>query len=169
MKLFQIYLLFLISLVNLLYSQPELKSEKKVNPTPGRLFSIQTADVLNSLDLSLYVGGSFGLENSDGFLGSVAFGLGGYGDIEVSTASLLGSIFGKTENFASIALKVKILGETDYIPGFAITLRTNNDWYPPSNFDFDRKKTGAHQIWTSKHYIRNKNYSFNHFYVQKDE
>lgn len=134
------FLLIYFSLSNLLLSQNGTIPEKKFNHTPGRLFSISTADIHNSLDLSLLVGGSFGLESSDGFLGSVAFGIGGYGDVEVSTASLLGSVFSKTENFASIALKIKIIGETENIPGFSVSLRTNNDWYQSSNFDLKEKK-----------------------------
>jgi hypothetical protein len=106
---------------------------------PGRLFSIQTADVINSLDLSLLLGGSFGLENSEGFLGSLAFGLGGYGNVEVNTASLLGSIFSKTENFASIGLKIKVIPETPSLPGISLTLRTNNDWYNSYNLDIRNK------------------------------
>ncbi|MCR4418265.1 MAG: hypothetical protein WHV63_09620 [Ignavibacteria bacterium] len=133
-------LLIFFSLAGFLFSQDEKIPEKKFDHNPGRLFSIPTADVQNSLDLALLVGGSFGLENSDGFLGSVSFGLGGYGDIEVSTASLLGSVFSKTENFASIALKIKIIGERENIPGIAVTLRTNNDWYQSSNFDLKEKK-----------------------------
>ncbi len=140
MKLIFSLLLIFFSTTSISLSQGETIPEKKFNHNPGRLFSIPTADVHTSLDLSLFIGGSFGLENSDGFLGSVAFGLGGYGDIEVSTASLLGSIFSNTENFASIALKVKILGETENIPGFAVTLRTNNDWYQSSNFDLVEKR-----------------------------
>lgn len=132
-------LLIFFSLTSFLLSQDETIPEKKFNHNPGRLFSITTADVHNSLDLSLLVGGSFGLESSDGFLGSVAFGLGGYGDIEVSTASLLGSILSKTENFASIALKIKIIGERESLPGISVTLRTNNDWYQSSNFDLEEK------------------------------
>ncbi|MFN4110965.1 MAG: hypothetical protein ACK4G1_01720, partial [Ignavibacteria bacterium] len=125
----------LISLILMIIFHPSSaqenlnSSEEYFKHNPGRLFSIQTADVNHSLDLSILIGGSFGLENSEGFLGSISFGLGGYGDIEVNTASLLGSIFSKTENFASIGLKIKALQETPRNPGITINLRTNNDWY----------------------------------------
>lgn len=105
------------------------------NHNPGRLFSVQTGDVNRSLDLSFLVGCSFGLESSEGFLGSAIFGLGGYGDVEISSASLLGSVFSKTENFTSIGLKVKVLSETNSLPAIAFTLKTNNDWYRSNNPD----------------------------------
>lgn len=101
----------------------------------GRLFSIPSADVLRSLDLSLILGGSFGISNSNGWLGTLSFGLGGYGDVEVSTASFLGSIFSETEKFTSIGLKLALINEKEFIPGLAIGLRTNNDWNKSSNTD----------------------------------
>lgn len=128
--------LILMIIFHPLFAQENLNSpEEYFRHNPGRLFSINTADVNQSLDLSILVGGSFGLENSEGFLGSISFGLGGYGDIEVNTASLLGSIFSETENFASIGLKIKVLQETPRNPGITINLRTNNDWYNSNTSD----------------------------------
>lgn len=135
-----ITLIYLICLINSSFAEDEIKSSNVFNHNPGRLFSIQTADVQNSLDLSLLVGGSFGLENKDGFLGSMAFGLGGYGDVEVSTISLLGSIFRRTENFTSIGLKIKVFNESKNIPGISISLKTNNDWYSSYNRDIMKEK-----------------------------
>lgn len=138
MKLILVIIYFL--LINFSFAGDEVKQLNLFKHNPGRLFSIQTADVQNSLDLSLLIGGSFGLESKESFLGSVAFGLGGYGDVEVSTASLLGSILSKTENFASIGLKVKVIGENENIPGISVLLKTNNDWYSSLNEDIKNKK-----------------------------
>ncbi|MBU2446777.1 MAG: hypothetical protein KJ666_14565 [Bacteroidetes bacterium] len=99
----------------------------------GRLFSIPQAEVLRSLDLSLLVGGSFGISNTDGFIGTLSLGLGGFGDIEMSTISLLGSVFSKSENFASLGLKVAALKENETLPGLSFGLRTNNQWNTSRN------------------------------------
>jgi len=101
----------------------------------GRLFSIPYAAVLNSLDLSLLVGGSFGFSNTDGFLGTLSLGLGGFGDVEVSTVSLLGSVFSRSENFASLGLKIAVLKENETLPGLSVGLKTNNQWNTSSNYD----------------------------------
>lgn len=52
---------------------------------------------------------------------------------------MLGSVFNKTENFASIGLKVKVLSETNELPAIAFTLKTNNDWYRSDNPDLNEK------------------------------
>lgn len=102
--------------------------ESDVEYKPGRLFSISTAEVLNSLDLSLLLGGSFGISNSDGFLGTVSLGLGGFGNVEISTTSFIGSIFSETEQFPSVGLKILVLREENHLPGLSIGLKTNNKW-----------------------------------------
>lgn len=138
MKTHKLFFLISIVIISNVFAQPTNKNNF-FNHNLGRLFSVQTGDVNRLLDLSLLVGGSFGLENSEGFLGSAIFGLGGYGDVEISTASLLGSVFSKTENFASIGLKVKVLSEINELPAIAFTLKTNNDWYRSNNPDLKEK------------------------------
>lgn len=122
----------------------------------GRLFSIPQADVLRSLDLSLLVGGSFGISNTDGFLGILSLGLGGFGDIEVSTISLLGSVFSKSENFASIGLKVAALKENETLPGLSFGLRSNNQWNTSRNYNIQTAapELGMHGLSSTEYEAR---------------
>ncbi len=104
------------------------------NHNVGRIYSIPTADVMQSLDLSLLIGGEFGLESNQNFLGTVVFGLGDYGDLQLSTSSLLGSIFKKTESIGNIGMKIKILSNGPSQPGIAIGIRTHNNWVTENNY-----------------------------------
>lgn len=128
-----IYFAFLLFSINLtaqdtLNESNSLMLPFKFNHDAGRLFSIPTSDVYRSLDLSLIVGGSFGFEKVQGILGSLGLGLGGYGDLLISSEALLGSIFDKDQYFSSIGMKIKILNETDDIPGLAAGIKTNGGW-----------------------------------------
>ncbi len=105
--------------------------------TLPRVFSIPTARVLNSLDFSLLVGSSFSFGKTNNFLGTVSLGLGGYGDIELSSASLMGSIFNREESFSYIGMKIKLLSETEHLPGIAIGIKTNNEWNNSSSNSTD--------------------------------
>ncbi len=94
----------------------------------NRIFATPTADVLKSLDLNIILGGAFGFEESSGFLGNVALGLGGIADIEVNTGSLLGALANVNQNIPTITLKGKFYKGTGNFPAIAIGLRSSNDW-----------------------------------------
>lgn len=102
----------------------------------SRLYSIHTAEIMNSLDFSLSLGGAFGFEEN-GFLGTLAFGLGGFGDIEVTSSSLMGSIFGREEYFGNIGLKIKILNNSESPYKLAAGIRTNNAWNSSRTYEDD--------------------------------
>ena len=105
----------------------KLKEEQFVFPhTLNRLFSIPNSKIINSLDFSFLIGSSFGFADNTGVLGTLGLGLGGYGDIEIGSESLLGSMFSSSENFTNIGIKVKILTESENIPGVAIGIKANN-------------------------------------------
>jgi len=93
-----------------------------------RMFSIPTGRVLNSLDFSLLLGSSLSFGRTNNYLGTVSLGLGGYGDIELSSASLMGSIFNSEESFSYIGMKIKLLSENERLPELAIGIKTNNEW-----------------------------------------
>jgi len=92
------------------------------------MFSIPTGRVLNSLDFSLLLGSSLSFGRTNNYLGTVSLGLGGYGDIELSSASLMGSIFNSEESFSYIGMKIKLLSENERLPELAIGIKTNNEW-----------------------------------------
>lgn len=112
----------------------KLKEEQFVFPhTLNRLFSIPNSKIINSLDFSFLIGSSFGFADNTGVLGTLGLGLGGYGDIEIGSESLLGSMFSSSENFTNIGIKVKILTESGNIPGVAIGIKANNSWNSSRN------------------------------------
>jgi len=112
----------------------KLKEELFVFPhTLNRLFSIPNSKIINSLDFSFLIGSSFGFADNTGVLGTLGLGLGGYGDIEIGSESLLGSMFSSSENFTNIGIKVKILTESENIPGVAIGIKANNSWNSSRN------------------------------------
>jgi hypothetical protein len=94
---------------------------------------VPNSKIINSLDFSLLVGSSFGFSDNSGFLGTLGLGLGGHGDIEIGSESLLGSMFSSSENFTNIGIKVKILTESETIPGVAIGIKANNSWNSSRN------------------------------------
>lgn len=132
------------------------KEEQFVFPhVLNRLFSVQNSKIMNSLDLSLQLGGSFGFENNNGFVGTLGLGLGGYGDIELSSESLIGSMFNSTENFTNIGMKIKILSEEEKIPSLAVGIKTNNNWNS-SNHDDHFLMTNETGLYTAG--LRGANY-----------
>ena len=112
----------------------EIKEEQFVFPHHiNRFFSAPNSKIMNSLDLSLLLGGSFGFSESGGILGTAGLGLGGYGDVEIGSESLLGSMFDSKEYFTNIGMKVKVLGESEKFPALAVGIKANNDWNSSNN------------------------------------
>ncbi|OGU77332.1 MAG: hypothetical protein A2V93_11840 [Ignavibacteria bacterium RBG_16_34_14] len=101
--------------------------------TLNRLFSVSTSRVMNSLDFSLLLGNSFGFSENTGFLGTLGLGLGGYGDIELGSESLVGSMFNSKDAFTNVGMRIKLLTDGEYLPGLSIGLRTNNEWNSSRN------------------------------------
>lgn len=101
--------------------------------TLNRLFSIPNSRIMNSLDFSLLLGSSFGFTDNSGILGTLGLGLGGFGDVEIGSESLLGSMFNSNENFTNIRMKVRILTENEHLPGVAIGIKANNAWNQSRN------------------------------------
>jgi hypothetical protein len=112
----------------------EAQNQKFVFPhTLNRFFSVPNSFIMNSLDLSLLLGSSFGFSDNSGILGTAGLGLGGYGDIEIGSESLLGSMFNSKENFTNVGMKIKILSESERFPALAVGIKANNDWNSSRN------------------------------------
>lgn len=121
-------------------------SEFTFNHTLSKLYTVQTARVLNPLDVSITLGGAFGFERDNGFLGSVAFGLGGYGDIEMATSSLMASLFSRDENYGNIALKGKLYTADDRSWQLSAGMRSNSSWEGSSS-DEEAIRTSAEDLY----------------------
>lgn len=135
-KMFMLFLMVLLQQFSLFAQNESDSLQKEVfqfKHNVGRIFSIPTADVMRSLDLSLLLGGEFGLESNQNFLGTIVFGLGDYGDIQLSTSSLLGTIFKKSESIGNIGMKINVSSQTPDRPGFAIGIKTHNNWVTENN------------------------------------
>lgn len=116
------------------------------NHTLSKLYTVQTARVLNPLDVSITLGGAFGFERENGFLGSVAFGLGGYGDIEMATSSLMASLFSRDENYGNISLKGKLYTDDDKLFQISAGMRSNSSWEESSS-DEGAIRTSAEDLY----------------------
>ncbi|MCH7721711.1 MAG: hypothetical protein IIA49_10980 [Bacteroidetes bacterium] len=134
----------------------EVKDQKFVFPhTLNRIFSVPSSKIMNSLDLSFFLGGSFGFADNTGVLGNIGLGLGGYGDVEISSESLLGSMIDSKESFTNIGMKVKILSEGEKFPALAIGIKTNNEWNSSRN---DSELIRTHQGGLYASGLRTANY-----------
>ncbi|UCE17770.1 MAG: zinc ribbon domain-containing protein [Gemmatimonadota bacterium] len=117
---------------------PELQEEKPKETSvkiyegpidPCRLFLIPTAEVLNSLEISLGGGSIIGemKEEKRPFLGRASIGLGDVAEIEASTIGMISGLAKGSAAIPTAAFKLKILPERDTFPyvGFAGALRSS--------------------------------------------
>ena len=91
------------------------------------LFSIPKTDMLRSLDISFMLGGVYGVEEEQSFLGTMGLGIGDVAQLEVSTIGFVGNLLG-VSNIATIGLKGKIYNGNKFLPSVALSLRSSNDW-----------------------------------------
>lgn len=122
---------------------PFSRSEKNGDGFPGTLFSgfdtasrptkfffSPTSLVLNSLEISLSGGSSFGEEDNSGLLTRFGIGLGGVAEMEFSTTQVVNQLTGEQTKFPSRILKVNLLPErfsgSGFVPNIAVQLRTTS-------------------------------------------
>lgn len=94
---------------------------------PKRLFNIPTAEVLNSLDVNLGGGSSFGVkrEETRPFLAHIRIGLGGISEVEVSTLGVINQLSEGSGYIPTFAFKLKLFSEGKWRPAFAGSLRSS--------------------------------------------
>ena len=76
---------------------------------PTKTFSTPTGKVLNSLEIMVIMGSSFGIEESNGFLGKIAVGLGGIAEVEFTRSSFMDNLTGKQKNLPTSVFKMSII------------------------------------------------------------
>jgi|GEM_PF-1040383 len=92
----------------------------------SRLFIAPTGRVLPSGVIMMTVGGGFASVEGGAFLGLVAVGMGGFAEIEMSTAQLLSNIFLSSETIGTTALKFRLYQfDNSMKPSIGLALRTN--------------------------------------------
>ena len=99
-------------------------------PEPSRLFSIPTGQVLDAFAVNLCAGRGFGVEGGGSFWGMSA-GLGGVGEIEISTTKTVNRLTEETQTFPISAFKVQLLSEKRSQPSVSVALRACdwNSWF----------------------------------------
>jgi len=100
---------------------------------PPRLFTIPTARVLGSKDISLMGGGAFGVaEVQQSFLGTIGMGLGNIAEVEFSTVGLINNISQGSPSVSTSAFKIQLIPEEmfglKYFPTLAVSIRSSADW-----------------------------------------
>lgn len=115
---------------------------KKFNSasTPTKNFSTPTGRVLNSLEIIISGGSSFGIEESSGFLGRISFGLGGIAEIELTRSSFMDNLTGKQKSLPTSVFKVALIPQRFsqywFVPDISLQLHST-PW--SSNVDPDSR------------------------------
>lgn len=95
---------------------------------PSRLFSIPTADVLKSMEISVSGGGAFGVEGGSALLRNFIIGLGSIAEVEFTNSGMTNQLTGKSEILPTSSFKVSLIPERYknrwYIPDIAVQLRS---------------------------------------------
>ena len=99
-------------------------------PEPSRLFAIPKGEVLDAFVVNLCAGRGFGVEGGGSFWGLSA-GLGGVGEIEISTTKTVNRLTEETQAFPISAFKVQLLSEKSSQPSISVALRACdwNSWF----------------------------------------
>ncbi|MGC9363246.1 MAG: hypothetical protein ACP5FZ_01615 [Fidelibacterota bacterium] len=99
---------------------------------PPRLFTIPTAGVLGSKDISLMGGGAFGVAVQQSFLGTIGMGLGNIAEVEFSTVGLINNISHGSPSVSTSAFKIQLIPENlfgwRFSPQLAVAIRSSADW-----------------------------------------
>ncbi len=98
-------------------------------PEPPRLFAIPKGEVLPAFVVNLCAGRGFGVEGGGTFWGMSA-GLGGVGEIEISTTKTVNRLTEEAKTFPISAFKVQLLSEKGRSPSLSVALRASdwNEW-----------------------------------------
>ncbi len=99
---------------------------------PPRLFSVPTARVLGSKDISLMGGGAFGVAMQRSILGTVGIGLGNIAEVEFSTVGLINNIAQGSPTVTTSAFKIQLIPENlfglSFFPALAVSIRSSANW-----------------------------------------
>ncbi|MCK4446767.1 MAG: zinc ribbon domain-containing protein, partial [Candidatus Marinimicrobia bacterium] len=99
---------------------------------PPRLFTIPTARVLGTKDISLMGGGAFGVAVHQSFLGTIGMGLGNIAEVEFSTVGLINNISQGSPTVSTSAFKIQLIPEDlfglSFFPTLAVSIRSSADW-----------------------------------------
>lgn len=90
-------------------TKPSIFRYFKYASVPTKNFSTPTGRVLNSLEIMVSGGSSFGIEETDGLLGRISFGLGGIGEIELTRSSFMDNLTGKQKSLPTSVFKVALI------------------------------------------------------------
>ncbi len=95
-------------------------------PEPSRLFAVPKGEVLKAFAVNVCAGRGFGVGGAGSFWGLGA-GLGGVGEIEISTTKTVNRLTEETKTFPASAFKVQLCSEKGVRPSLSVALRAS-DW-----------------------------------------
>lgn len=139
----QITLIFLVGVLPEIQASDEDESPDFVRRTldgftarignassPPKFFYTPTARVLQSMEVSIFGGSTFGGYESDGFARRIALGLGGVGELELSSAQITNQLTGRGERYPARTLKINLIPQQLrrkwFIPDLAVSLKTTS-------------------------------------------
>lgn len=101
---------------------------------PSQSFSTPTGNVLQSLEIMIRLGSSYGVEeSSDGFIGKTAIGLGGVAEVELTRSSFMNKLTGQQNSYPTSVFKVALVptrfSRRWYIPYISLQLHST-PWRP---------------------------------------
>jgi len=143
---------------------------------PPKFFASPTAKVLQTLEVSLSAGSSFGERQGTGFLSRIGLGLGGVAEIEFSSTQVANELTGRENRFPARTFKVNLIPDRwqDFplMPLLAVQLRATswgaaverNDALSPGlrekfsdvNQGWQLQSIGLQSRWTTFHFIAGK-------------
>lgn len=95
---------------------------------PARLFSLPMASALPESYLGFTFGNNFGIQVGESILGTASLGVGGIGEIELSTTGLITSVVNHRAAFRTAGMKIWLYADKGGVPAVGVSLRSSNDW-----------------------------------------
>jgi len=122
--------IIITSMVFLMIAVQAIAAEPFEAKPLARLFMTPNGRVLESMEVSLTLGGAFGAMNKGEYLGIASIGLGDVAELEVSTWRLVSNLFKGTTALGTTSLKVVVFrsGEESMLPDATLTFRSNPSW-----------------------------------------
>ncbi|MCF7804460.1 MAG: hypothetical protein K9N46_09480 [Candidatus Marinimicrobia bacterium] len=109
---------------------PDISDQMKTASQPPKFFYTPTARVLKSMEVGLFGGSTFGGYEAGGFARRISLGLGGVGEIEMSSAHITNQLTGQGERLPARTFKIHLVPDQfrhyRYMPDIALALKTTS-------------------------------------------
>lgn len=126
------HFLFTVLLMSscLLFADPDRPGFFDQVSEPSRLFSVPTASIMKSMEVTLSGGGLVSVEGNKAMIQKFNVGLGGIAEVEFATSGIRNSLTGTSERMPTSIFKVALIPERFqhhwFIPDVAVQLRSTS-------------------------------------------